>query len=1255
VEARLRQLGIFRIVTGKHTAPQTPNYVEETPATATDAAIPLTRKERALNASLKVAYDREMNEFCDRQEKAAGDILTHLSRLQRTHVVDCQDDPAWMWAMLKSVHLQQVPGMRFSAYNNLFSIVRGPEETLPAVASRVQEAIACVIELRPKQIMEVSTSPGGFTQTTRDYAISNLDNKLTLMAMLRALPHEEYADFVLSLMRQKDLTRANVKAAFQVEQTERDAHRGPLLSPSGGAALRTTTQAPRQNKPGIKCGFCTGDGHTEEDCYKKERARKDAQKVVEERCTGRNGGKKARANCVAAASPSSPAPSDSAKVTELAASASVCLAGLPDTHADAHWIADTGATSHMSPRRSWFTKLEPLAIPIHVANNHVVYSKGVGLVVLEPADKSLRHVLLSRVLYVPALQNNLLFILHLVANHRFRIKIEGKEMVFLQNGKHRFTAAIRGNTAWLNTSTPLAPEAALRGEAMLSRALWHRCLCHIGTDRLKQAIKGKVATRLVVESDTSAPPHCEPCICGKHHRNPFPHRASHRATSFLKRIHSDLHQLPVLTSSGFRYWLLFIDDYSRYFWIYLLQKKSETFDAFTQFKAMVEKQFNKLILCLHDDKGGEFIGIKWDTFFAKHGIRREHTVKASPQQNGIAERLNRTLEELLVAMLNSARLPARFWGEGLNYLRHIIVRSPPTSIPAGTTPYEMVHKRKPDYSPLRVFGCCAWAHIQRKEQKSLQDHAKPCVFLCCPEDFKGWKLWDLSANGGRGGIIVSRNVVWNEEEFPSLLRVAHDAIPKRFGCAAEPGDAECSPDDEEVSDSTDPEGVAIPLPFEPAAPLFDSNSSSSSLQPSSMASPTPAPPRTPPRTPPPREEWPALSRQAPRPPTRVAPWPQQQGTVPAVALRTARAPRPAAQRPAPATPAPAPSAAATGLRRSARWNAGVAPAANWFDATAQLKGKVRGVPVASYCEHGTRSTARPRTRTPVPSCEPSAGPSNEAPPMLDVEEEEEAAPETPREPLAADKDNDDDDLYAQPQARLARRLALDRVAELPADVRALLAQGLCSIYDNDDKYIELSEAMEHAFRAAVDTKAVSSDAEPKLCREAMRHPDSKLWHQAMVREMEAHLENGTWELIKLPHGCKAIGSKWVFKVKRNPNGTVERYKARLVAKGFGQRPGVNFQRDVCPNHQVGCPPHHPRARRAQEPRARVNRHQQRLPQRQAARRRRVHPAAGWLCRTRLYLGCPLAQEPLRPQAGRPQVVPPPRGGACQAGLRPHPL
>jgi hypothetical protein len=186
--------------------------------------------------------------------------------------------------------------------------------------------------------------------------------------------------------------------------------------------------------------------------------------------------------------------------------------------------------------------------------------------------------------------------------------------------------------------------------------------------------------------------------------------------------------------------------------------------------------------------------------------------------------------EWLSTMLNGMRLPARFWGEGLNYLRHVIVCNPSSWIPMGTTPYKMVHKRKLNYSPLRMLGCRAWVHIQRKEQRSLQDHAKPCIFLGCPEDFKGWNLWDPSTNGGRGGIIVSRNVVWNKEEFPGLSCVTYNAIPQRFGQSAEPGDTKRSPDDEEVSNSMNSEEVAIPLLFELAAPLSHFDSSSSSLQ-----------------------------------------------------------------------------------------------------------------------------------------------------------------------------------------------------------------------------------------------------------------------------------------------------------------------------------------------------------------------------------------------------------------------------------------
>jgi transposase InsO family protein len=120
----------------------------------------------------------------------------------------------------------------------------------------------------------------------------------------------------------------------------------------------------------------------------------------------------------------------------------------------------------------------------------------------------------------------------------------------------------------------------------------------------------------------------------------------------FERIHSDLHEVPCLTSSSYRYWLMFIDDCSRYTRIYLLKRKSEAFDAFKLFKAMVEKQYDAVICFFHEDKGSEYIGHKWDASCGEHGIWRAHTTRATPQQNGVAERKNRTLAEIVTAMLN---------------------------------------------------------------------------------------------------------------------------------------------------------------------------------------------------------------------------------------------------------------------------------------------------------------------------------------------------------------------------------------------------------------------------------------------------------------------------------------------------------------------------------------------------------------------------------------------------------------------------
>jgi hypothetical protein len=147
---------------------------------------------------------------------------------------------------------------------------------------------------------------------------------------------------------------------------------------------------------------------------------------------------------------------------------------------------------------------------------------------------------------------------------------------------------------------------------------------------------------------------------------------------------------------------------------------------------LVEKQYGYAIDILCEDKGREYTGKEWDAFMGEHSIRRENTVRATPQQNGVAERKNWILAELITAVLNESKLPKSFWGEALSYVNKVLNMVPSDALAVNTTPFGIMEKRKPDYSRLCVFGCHAFAHVGKDKHKSLNSHTVPCIFLSLP-------------------------------------------------------------------------------------------------------------------------------------------------------------------------------------------------------------------------------------------------------------------------------------------------------------------------------------------------------------------------------------------------------------------------------------------------------------------------------------------------------------------------------------------
>ena len=156
----------------------------------------------------------------------------------------------------------------------------------------------------------------------------------------------------------------------------------------------------------------------------------------------------------------------------------------------------------------------------------------------------------------------------------------------------------------------------------------------------------------------------------------------HRTKSIIDYIHSDLWGSPQVPFSlgKAQYFLSIIDDYSRKVWIYFLKSKDEAFGKFKEWKIMVENQTMKKVKKLRTDNGLEFCNKEFDAYCKECGIVRHHTCTDTPQQNGLAERMNRTIMNKVRCMLNDSGLPKSFWAEAASTTCYIINRSPSTAL-----------------------------------------------------------------------------------------------------------------------------------------------------------------------------------------------------------------------------------------------------------------------------------------------------------------------------------------------------------------------------------------------------------------------------------------------------------------------------------------------------------------------------------------------------------------------------------------------
>jgi hypothetical protein len=202
---------------------------------------------------------------------------------------------------------------------------------------------------------------------------------------------------------------------------------------------------------------------------------------------------------------------------------------------------------------------------------------------------------------------------------------------------------------------------------------------------------------------------------------------------------------------GSHYFVTFINDYSRYTWIFFLRKKSDTLASFQKFKATVELAFPGLLIqAFCNDRGGEFIS----------EIHRELTQAYTPHQNGVSERKNHTLLEKARSMFLEARTPKFLWAEAVNTANYLTNRSPMRAN-SGISPYQHLYKKPPSLHHLRVFGCLVFVHEPDEYRTKLEPKSRKCIFLGYSEDTKGYCCYDPAIHK----IHVSNDVHFVEHCF----------------------------------------------------------------------------------------------------------------------------------------------------------------------------------------------------------------------------------------------------------------------------------------------------------------------------------------------------------------------------------------------------------------------------------------------------------------------------------------------------------
>ena len=549
-------------------------------------------------------------------------------------------------------------------------------------------------------------------------------------------------DLIIRLRIEEDNRRSEKKGAHTLNEakanfvehgqsskakTNNNKGKGSKLGPKGGISKKPKFQG--------KCFNCGKQGHKSVDCRLPKKNKPKEANVIDD---------------------------ITKNVSDIDLTAVVSEVNLVGSNPKEWWI-DTGATRHVCSDKKMFSTFEPIenGEKVFMGNSATSEIKGQGKVILKMTSG--KELTLTNVLYVPEIRKNLVSG-SLLNNHGFRLVFDSNKVVLSKSGMYVGKGYMSDGMWKLNVMTIIKSnmnKASTSTYMLESSNLWHGRLGHVNYDTLRRLINLNHIPTFQINSNHK----CETCVEAKLTRSSF--QSVERNTEPLDLIHSDICDLKfVQTRGGNKYFITFVDDSTKYCYVYLLKSKDEAIEKFVLYKTEVENQLNKKIKVLRSDRGGEYESPFVD-ICAQHGIIHETTAPYSPQSNGVAERKNRTLKEMMNAMLISSSLPQNMWGEAILTANYLLNKVPKKK--AEKTPYELWKGRKPSYTYLRMWGCLAKVAVPPPKKVKIGPKTIDCIFIGYAHNSNAYRFLVYESNIPdihKNTIMESRNASFFEDVFP---------------------------------------------------------------------------------------------------------------------------------------------------------------------------------------------------------------------------------------------------------------------------------------------------------------------------------------------------------------------------------------------------------------------------------------------------------------------------------------------------------